>query len=110
MRPGEAIRRFAVLASGALIAACGPVRQDPTGAISVTLRPGETGSCVIQPCEVRLVMPSGSGHYQVTANRVKVGAYPAGQTVSVGSFYETQAIRVEKPGVPPAYVYVPSTR
>ncbi len=99
----------AVLAAGVFVAACGPIKQDPSGAIAITIRPGETGSCATQPCTVSLAMPAGSGSYAVTSNQIRIGMFPAGETVVLGRFYEPQVIRIEKAGVPNAYVYIPTS-
>jgi hypothetical protein len=52
-------------------------------------------------------MPAGTGSFEVTANEVRVGDFPAGQTVSLGEYYASQAFKVKGAGVPPAYVYIP---
>lgn len=55
--------------------------------------------------------PADSGTFEVTANQVQVGTYPAGQVVSLGSFWHSsQAIEIQGANVPKAYAYIPSTR
>jgi len=85
------------------------VKEDPTGVMAITVAPGQTGTCESSPCEVSLVMPAGSGSYEVTGNEVSLGTYPAGQTVRIGSFWQAQAIEVKGADVPKAYVYIPSS-
>jgi hypothetical protein len=75
----------------------------------ITLRPGDTGSCTSNPCRVYFEMPPGDGTYRVTGTGFTIGEYPAGETVTIGSFFESSAIKVEGAGVPPAYIYVPGT-
>jgi len=101
------IRLLAVSLVVFAYAGCAGVTEDPTGAISITLKPGETGTCDTSPCSVSLVMPPGTGSYEVTANQVSVGTFPAGKTVNIGSFFKSQGIEVKGAGVPKAYVYIP---
>ena len=53
-------------------------------------------------------MPPGSGTYEVTGNETTIGDFPAGETVSLGSLWESNAIKVVEANVPAAYVYIPS--
>jgi hypothetical protein len=53
----------------------------------ITLEAGESGTCISSPCKVYLEMPPGKGSYDVLADNMKVGSYPAGQTASLGSFW-----------------------
>jgi len=53
----------------------------------ITLEAGSSGSCISSPCKVYFVMPPGSGSYVVLANNMKVGSYPAGETVSLGGYW-----------------------
>jgi len=53
----------------------------------ITLGAGESGTCISSPCKVYMVMPPGKGSYEVLADGMKVGSYPAGQTASLGSFW-----------------------
>jgi hypothetical protein len=89
---------------------CASSADFPTGAIAITLKPGDTGSCITAPCQVSLVMPPGQGNYEVTGNQVRVGTYPAGQTVNLGGYYESQKFVIVGAKVAPAYVYVPNQR
>lgn len=107
--PSNACRYLALILAALVLSGCGNVKEDPTGAIAITIEPGQTGTCDTSPCAVSLVMPAGSGNYEVTANEVSVGTYPAGKTVRIGSFYRSQAIAVKGAGVPKAYVYMPDT-
>jgi hypothetical protein len=51
-------------------------------------------------------MPPGEGRYEVTANEVRVGTYPAGQPADLGNFFESQAFAIKGAGVKKAYVYI----
>lgn len=100
-----------VLALGlAPLIGCAPggrLERWPSGAFSVTVQPGETGTCALTPCRVFLVMPPGDGTYRVTGNQVDFGEYPAGKTVNLGNFDAPIAIAIEGAGVPRAYVWIP---
>ena len=87
--------------------ACKQNERFPFGAITITVKPGDTGNCAISPCRVLLEMPPGNGDYQVLGNQVDFGLYPAGKIVNLGDFYEPVAIEVVAAGVPKAYVYIP---
>jgi hypothetical protein len=54
-------------------------------------------------------MPAGTGTYPVTANEIEVGDFPAGKKVSLGSFFESNAIKLPGTRFPPAYVYIPGS-
>ncbi len=45
----------------------------------------------------------------MTGTGFTIGEYPAGKTVSLGSFFESSAIKVEGAEVPRTYIYVPGT-
>ena len=75
--------------------------------MTVTVAPGQTGTCAISPCRVFLEMPAGDGAYRVTGNQITLGTYPAGQTVNLGNFFDPVAIDIVGAGVPRAFVYVP---
>jgi hypothetical protein len=38
----------------------------------------------------------------------RIGEYPAGETVKLGSFWNSQAFRIEGMDVPKAHAYIPS--
>jgi len=90
------------LASLLTALALGGCASSATGVISITVKPGDTGTCESAPCQVKLVMPPGTGSYEVTGNEVRVGTYPAGQTVNLGGYWDSK--------VAPVYVYVPRQR
>ena len=100
---------IALLAALLLAAGCAGREGFPSGAITITVKPGDTGRCAISPCRVLLEMPPGDGEYRVTANEVTLGNYPAGETVNLGDFYAPQAIEIQGAGVPRAFVYIPVT-
>jgi hypothetical protein len=78
-----------------------------SGFDQITLAPGDTGRCNSSPCTVYLKMPPGSGTYEVTCNESRVGEYPAGETVNLGSFWSDQAFAIKGMDVPKAYAYIP---
>lgn len=53
----------------------------------ITLEAGSSGTCISSPCKVYFVMPPGSGEYVILANEMKVGSFPAGETVSLGGYW-----------------------
>ena len=112
--PGRATRvgagALTSLLAALALGGCASSADFPTGAIAITLKPGDTGSCITAPCQVSLVMPPGQGSYEVTGNQVRVGTYPAGQTVNLGGYYESQKFVIVGAKVAPAYVYVPNQR
>jgi hypothetical protein len=91
-----------------LLSGCAATESHETGFDQLTLGPGDTGTCESNPCRVFLKIPAGSGSYEVTANQVKVGSFPAGQTVDLGSYFSSQAFQIVGMDVPKAYAYVPS--
>jgi hypothetical protein len=100
-----------LLAGGlALLSACASTGKDVQGFDQITVAPGDTGNCTSSPCQVFLKIPAGTGTYEVTGNEAKVGVYPAGQTASLGSFWQTQAFQIQGMNVPKAYVYIPNQR
>lgn len=101
-------RAFTAALAALALAACANSPNQPTGVISITVKPGDTGSCESAPCQVKLVMPPGKGSFEVTGNEVKVGIFPAGQTVNLGGYWSSQKFAIVGAGVPPVYVYIPS--
>ena len=91
-----------------LLAGCSSVNEGKSGFFQVTVKPGQTANCDSTPCKIMLEMPAGSGTFEVTGNQVKLGDYPAGQTVEVGSFWTPQAINIKGTDAPTAHVYMPS--
>jgi hypothetical protein len=51
-------------------------------------------------------MPAGSGSYEVTGNEVTIGTFPAGETVNLGNYYQSQAFAIKGADVPKACVYI----
>ena len=100
-----------VLSTGVaiLLAACATKGRHLSDWGEITLAPGDTGTCLSNPCRVFFQMPPGEGAYEVTANEVTIGSFPAGKKVSLGSFYESNAIKLPGTDVPTTYIYVPSS-
>ena len=110
-RPGATMRHGLWLISAlalSVLSACASSGDQVSGAMQVTIKPGDTAHCDSSPCQVSFQMPPGSGTFEVTGNETKIGDFPAGQTVSLGSFWESNAIKVVGANVPAAYVYIPS--
>ena len=97
---------LAVTAVATISGCAGGIQEDPSGANAVTVKPGQTANCATSPCAISLVMPAGSGSYEVTGNSVKIGTYPAGETVNLGNYFKSQALAIEGADVPKAYVYI----
>jgi hypothetical protein len=97
---------LAVTVAVAIGGCAGGIQEDPSGANAVTVKPGQTANCATSPCAISLVMPAGSGSYEVTGNSVTIGTYPAGETVNLGNYFQSQALAVEGADVPKAYVYI----
>lgn len=95
------------------LACIAPIAQSGDNSISgfdqITLAPGDTGTCNSSPCTVYLRMPEGEGSYEVmSSGDGRVGEYPAGETVNLGSFWNSQAFEIKGMDVPKAYAYIPS--
>lgn len=95
------------------LATAAPLAQSGDNSISgfdqITLAPGDTGRCDSSPCTVYLKMPEGEGTYEVmSSSDGRVGEYPAGETVKLGSFWSTQAFEIKGMDVPKAYAYIPN--
>jgi hypothetical protein len=101
---------FAFLAASVVaIGGCASTgNNNITGFDSITLAPGDTGTCNSSPCQVYLKIPKGSDSYEVTGNEVKVGVYPSGQTAFLGSFWNSQAFQIQGSNLPRAYAYIPN--
>ncbi len=105
-----AIKYLPAAVSIGLLAACAGSGQPVVGGVggnfeNVTLRPGESVSCVYSPCRVFFEMPAGTGVYAVTINKQDVGEYPAGKKVLLGSFYSgSYVIRIPETNAPLAYL------
>jgi hypothetical protein len=103
----KARRLLLAVTVAATIGGCaGGIQEDPSGANAVTVKPGQTANCATSPCAISLVMPAGSGSYEVTGNQVTIGTYPAGETVNLGNYFKSQALEVIGADVPKAYVYI----
>ena len=73
----------------------------------VTLCPGASAVCAIEPCTALFQMPPGEGEYQVTSNNIDLGTFPAGQTVYLGAFWGgPHYIEVQGSDAPAAHFWV----
>ena len=75
----------------------------------VKLAPGKSESCFGSPCTVTFVMPEGTGTYEVVQdnpNGTKLGDFPAGETVNLGSFYSSTVFFVKGGDFKPAHVWI----
>ncbi|MCF1183667.1 hypothetical protein L0E83_09490 [Marichromatium gracile] len=99
-----------VLVLVASLVGCATATRHVTDWGSITLAPGDTGTCTSNPCAVYLQLPPGEGRYRVTANQVDLGDYPAGSLAALGHFYDSKALEIVGAGVARAYVYIPQTR
>jgi hypothetical protein len=104
-----ALPRLSVLGLPAVLAACAPAGTHVTSWGEITVAPGQIGTCESNPCRVFFQMPKGSGTYKVLGNGLTYGEYRAGETVSLGNFFESNSIKVPDAGVPAARVYVPQS-
>jgi len=89
-----------------LLAACTSTGRHVSDWGEITLRPGDTGTCLSNPCRVFFEMPPGEGKLLLTANEVRVGEFPAGKKAMIGSFYESNALKFPGTDIPHTYIYV----
>lgn len=75
----------------------------------ITLAPGDTGVCQSNPCRVFFEVPPGDGTYTLRGDAFLIGEYPAGETAMIGSFFESNVIKVVGADVPKTYIYVPQS-
>ena len=78
----------------------------PSGSNAITVKPGDTGTCALSPCLITLQMPPGNGTYEVTANEISIGKFPAGKAVNLGNYFDSQAFAIKGADVKKAYVYI----
>jgi len=100
--------RFAAVAMLLALTACtsnGGENVESLGGTMV-LEPGGTGLCRAAPCTVRFRMPPGPGSYEVLSDTMSLGTYPAGETVTLGQFFNGHTFSVKGAGVAPAYFNV----
>jgi len=103
-------KRFTWAALAALTLSCASTGRHLSDWGEITLAPGDTGNCWSNPCRVYLELPAGQSPVVVTANEVRLDSFAPGQRVSIGSFFESNAIKFPGTGMPPAYVYIPPVR
>ena len=70
---------------------------------TMILEPGGTGVCRAPPCTVQFRMPPGPGSYEVLSNEMSLGTFPAGETVTLGAFWNGKTFVVKSANVSPAY-------
>jgi len=109
MMTSDVIGRWVLAGAASFLVACASTGRHVTDWGEISLAPGDTGTCQSNPCRVYFQMPTGKGTYLVTANEIKVGDFPAGKKVSLGSFFESNAIKLPGTRFPPAYVYIPGS-
>ena len=73
---------------------------------TLVMEPGGTGLCRAGPCLVQLRMPPGTASYEVLADGVSLGRFPAGETVTLGEFSSRKTFVVKATGAYPATLYV----
>ena len=108
-------RFFPLLALAALSVLSGCASNPTCGADSrnfdsVTICPGASRTCATTPCAVYYVMPEGSGRYQVTGNQVLIGEFSVGETVHLGSFWDSQYFDIVGAEYPRAFVFMGDIR
>ena len=73
------------------------------------LAPGKSVTCFSAPCAVTFHVPEGEGTYEIrqdAPNGTKLGDYPAGETVNLGSFYNSTSFYVTGGDCKPAHLWV----
>lgn len=73
------------------------------------LAPGKSANCFSTPCSVTFHVPDGGGTYEIrqgAPDGTKLGDYPAGQTVNLGSFYNSTSFHISGGNFKPAYLWV----
>ncbi|WP_462320573.1 hypothetical protein [Halochromatium sp.] len=96
-----------LLVSCALLLGCVTTSNYVSDWGEITLAPGDTGVCHSNPCRVFFEVPPGEGSYTLRGDAFLIGEYPAGKTAMIGSFFESNVIKVIGADVPNAYIYVP---
>ena len=79
------------------------------GYLSVSVRPGQGGSCGGTPCRIYYRTPESDGEVKVVVNNFVVGTFPGGRVVDLGDYSET-SVRISAPGTgaPVTYVNMPA--
>ena len=73
------------------------------------LAPGKSVTCFSTPCSVTFRVPDGEGTYEIrqgAPDGTKLGDYPAGETVNLGSFYSSTSFHVSGGKFKPARLWV----
>jgi len=52
----------------------------------MSMGPGVTRACYVQPCRVVYALPAGAESYTLRANEQVIGTYPGGQPADLGTF------------------------
>ena len=76
----------------------------------VTLQPGCTGFCAMQPCSISFRLPDNGGPFEIRSRSFLAGTGNNGETVKLGGYwmgsYIFKAINAVGEPLPPAYLTV----
>ncbi len=109
---------LALLTAVALLAGCATPSGEPTTKPAcdtrnfdeVTLQPGCTGFCTMQPCAISFRLPDNGGPFEIRSRSFLAGTGNNGETVKLGSYwmgsYIFKAINAVGEPLPPAYLTV----
>lgn len=73
------------------------------------LAPGKSVTCFSAPCSVTFHVPDGEGTYDIrqgARDGTKLGDYPAGEAVNLGSFYSSTSFHITGGDFKPAYLWI----
>ena len=120
MSPEKLMRTgtLALLTAVALLAGCATPSGESTTKPAcdtrnfdeVTLQPGCTGFCTMQPCAISFRLPDNGGPFEIRSRSFLAGTGNNGETVKLGSYwmgsYIFKAINAVGEPLPPAYLTV----
>jgi len=93
------------IAVAALLSGC--VSNARTVYDGPTLQPGQSVTCVSNPCDVYFQIPGGTGTHIVRQELIKAGEVTGGQRVYLGSYWAGRTVfTVEGTDLPAAYLTV----
>jgi len=97
----------AVVASVTLLAGCVTATNTRTVYDGPTLHPGDTVTCISNPCDVYFETPAGSGTHEVLQGTIKAGEVTGGQRTYLGSYWAGPTnFTVTGTDLPTAYLMV----